>query len=378
MSHRYTVCVYAICKNESAFVDRWIDSMQEADLIIVTDTGSTDDTVERLRSRGATVHQETISPWRFDVARNVSLAHVPETVDLCVCTDLDECFAPGWRDALERAWQADQVGSSPQENRHTVARQGRYLYNWSLKPDGSPDVQFNYFKVHDRADFTWLCPVHEYLSYVGDKPLKQIYIPGMVLSHYPDPTKSRGSYLGLLELAVAEDPQNDRMRYYLGREYLYQSNWTACINTMQEYLALPSATWCEERCAAMRWMAKSYHQLGKRDQATCWYYRAIAEAPHLRDPLIEFALFCDSDGDFPLCYALAKAALAITEKSATYVNMGYSWDHTPDDLAALSLYRMGLVAQALPHAQAALSFSPGDLRLQKNLATIKSQVLKQG
>ena len=27
------VCVYAICKNEELFVDRWVDSMQEADEI---------------------------------------------------------------------------------------------------------------------------------------------------------------------------------------------------------------------------------------------------------------------------------------------------------------------------------------------------------
>ena len=27
----YKVCVYAICKNEEKFVDRWINSMKEAD-----------------------------------------------------------------------------------------------------------------------------------------------------------------------------------------------------------------------------------------------------------------------------------------------------------------------------------------------------------
>ncbi len=40
----YRVCVYAICKNEEQFVDRWINSMSEADQIVVLDTGSTDNT----------------------------------------------------------------------------------------------------------------------------------------------------------------------------------------------------------------------------------------------------------------------------------------------------------------------------------------------
>ena len=42
------VVVYAICKNESAFVDRYVDSMKEADEIVVLDTGSEDDTVKKL------------------------------------------------------------------------------------------------------------------------------------------------------------------------------------------------------------------------------------------------------------------------------------------------------------------------------------------
>ena len=67
------VCVYAICKNEEQFVDRWMDSMGEADQVVVLDTGSTDRTVEKLRARGALVTVEEITPWRFDVARNRSL-----------------------------------------------------------------------------------------------------------------------------------------------------------------------------------------------------------------------------------------------------------------------------------------------------------------
>ena len=44
------VFVYAICKNESKFVDRWVNSMSEADGIFVLDTGSTDDSVARLKT----------------------------------------------------------------------------------------------------------------------------------------------------------------------------------------------------------------------------------------------------------------------------------------------------------------------------------------
>ena len=46
------ICVYAIAKNEEQFVDRWVDSMSEADWVCVLDTGSTDRTVEKLADRG--------------------------------------------------------------------------------------------------------------------------------------------------------------------------------------------------------------------------------------------------------------------------------------------------------------------------------------
>ena len=38
---QYRVCVYAICKNEGKFVERWMRSMAEADEIYVLDTGPT-------------------------------------------------------------------------------------------------------------------------------------------------------------------------------------------------------------------------------------------------------------------------------------------------------------------------------------------------
>ena len=89
------ICVYAICKNESRFAQRWMQSMREADGVFVLDTGSDDGTPEALRRLGAEVTEERIVPWRFDAARNRSLELVPQDADVCVCTDLDEVFAPG-------------------------------------------------------------------------------------------------------------------------------------------------------------------------------------------------------------------------------------------------------------------------------------------
>ena len=101
---KHKICIYAIARNEEQFVDRFCDAAAEADYIAVLDTGSTDRTVEKLSDRGVIVRQTTIEPWRFDVARNLSLLLIPRDTDLCVCVDLDEVLLPGWRAALEKAW----------------------------------------------------------------------------------------------------------------------------------------------------------------------------------------------------------------------------------------------------------------------------------
>ena len=54
------ICVYAICKNEAQFVKRWYDSMKEADYIVVLDTGSTDNTVHKLKDLGVNVIYKNI------------------------------------------------------------------------------------------------------------------------------------------------------------------------------------------------------------------------------------------------------------------------------------------------------------------------------
>ena len=59
---KYKVCVYAICKNEEKFVDRWCESVKDADGIFVLDTGSTDNTVKKLQDHNVVVKSEINLP----------------------------------------------------------------------------------------------------------------------------------------------------------------------------------------------------------------------------------------------------------------------------------------------------------------------------
>ena len=101
------ICVYAICKNEEKFVERWFNSAKDADGIFVLDTGSTDNSVKKLKKLGVKVKTKEIIPWRFDDARNESLKMIPNDYDLCVCLDLDEVLLPGWYENLKNLYSKD-------------------------------------------------------------------------------------------------------------------------------------------------------------------------------------------------------------------------------------------------------------------------------
>ena len=98
------ICVYAICKNESKFIKRWLESIKDADYICVLDTGSTDNSIELLKDANVILGEKTFEKFRFDEARNESLKLVPKDTDVYICLDIDEVMLPGWRSAIEKVW----------------------------------------------------------------------------------------------------------------------------------------------------------------------------------------------------------------------------------------------------------------------------------
>ena len=352
------VCVYAISKNEEKFVERWYESMKEADEIYVLDTGSEDNTVKLLKEKGVNVSEEVISPWRFDVARNKSLDLVPEDTDICVCTDLDEVFNSGWRKILE--------------DNYVKGSRVNYTYNWHINDKGVADVTFLLNNIHPKENYFWCHPVHEVLT--SDKEENIITLKNIVLDHYPDSTKSRSSYLPLLELSVKEDPEDDRNMHYLGREYMYYGMWEECINTLKKHLNLKSAKWNLERAASMRFIARSYINLNNLVEAEFWYKLAIKESPNSREGYVELGMLYYSEKRWLDSIFYLLKALTIKEKDLIYINEVFCWDCTIDDLLSINYYNIELYDLALFHINKALKYDKNNKRLLDNKKLIESKI----
>lgn len=343
------IAVYAISKNEVGFVDRFCASAKDADLILIADTGSTDGTPEKARECGAVVHDIFISPWRFDKARDAALALIPRDFDVCISLDLDEVLEPGWRGEIERVWQADTTRL-------------RYKFDWGC------GITFLYEKIHHRRGYHWHHPCHEYPR--PDARLKEIYAHTdmLLVSHHPDPTKSRGQYMDLLELSVKEDPACPRNAFYYARELTFHRRWVDAVVALSKYLDNPNATWANERCYAMRLMAQAYEALGDQGQTQVWLEKATREAPNTREPWVELADLARRTDQWQLCYDSVSRALAIKDKALVYTMDPAVWGSKPHDLLALAAHFLGHRDVALEQGSIACGMEPDDARLRSNLA----------
>ncbi len=355
---KYKVSVYALCKNEEKNINRWYESMKEADEIIVLDTGSTDNSINLLKKYPKIkLYQEKIIPWRFDIARNKSLSYVSKDTDICVCTDLDEIFENGWRKNLEKYWDVDTT-------------RAKYLYNWSFSDNGKPGTVFYLNKIHTRNNYEWTHPVHEVLT--CNIKEKEILIPGITLNHYQDKTKSRSTYLPLLELSVKEKPNDDRNVHYLGREYMYYKEWDKCIETLHNHLSLPTSTWKDERSASMRYIAYAYYQKNYLEESIMWYKKAIQETPYLREPYFDLGYLYYTLKDYTNCEYYLKKALKIEEKTLSYINEERAWNETIYDLLSISCFNNYKYKESLRYINKALKINNKDKRLLDNYQVIKS------
>lgn len=344
------IAVYAIAKNEEKFVERFCESAKEADVILIADTGSDDKTVELAKKCGATVHNIFISPWRFDAARNAALALLPADVDVCISMDLDEVLKPGWRQSIEELW---------------TGKTNRIQHMF----DNGGGLVFGVSRVHARTGFSWHFPCHEYVLVDPRNTEVLVATKDVYMEHLPDPTKSRGQYLPMLEMAIKERPTCSRSQFYYARELSYHSRLDECQREFKKFLDMPSAVWNVERAYAYRMIGSTMELAGQDGSA--WFFKSIAEDPASREPWLELAFRAYKNKDWSHCYLYAKMALELKEKTIWHTTDPKAWTWPAHDFAAIAAHHLGLKEESITQGQLAVDCLPTDERLIKNLEFYK-------
>ena len=346
------IAIYTIALNEDKHVERWYESSKDADYHLIADTGSTDKTIELAKGLGIAVVQIKVMPFRFDDARNASLAALPEDIDYCIALDVDEVLAPGWREPLEKAF-AEGI------DRPTYHRIEAF------NEDGSANLEFDGFKVHRRSGIRWHYPIHEVPQWYENREEVKKRIDGFEIHHYQDKTKSRSQYLPMLEMAVRENP-DARNLYYLGREYYYHKKFTEAATHLKMYLE--KSVFPEERSAACRTLSGC-----EPKNAEEWLMQGTEEHP-CRESILGLAHHYYITKQWDECLLVALKALEYTEKPRNFLAENWAWGHMAHDLIAISSWQLGDFETAVKHGKKAVEISPNDKRLISNLSFYESKV----
>jgi hypothetical protein len=342
------VAVYTIALNEAAHAERWAESAADADYLIVADTGSTDDTVDRLTRAGVTVHRIAVRPWRFDVARNAAMALIPSDVDVCCTMDMDMFLEPGWRPKLEATW-----------TRGTTALNCNLVW-WTSPVDPTPLKKYLVRNFHARWGYRFKRPVHETLIFAGEEVTGSC--PEIVIHHLRSSGGDRERYLKLLELALAEDPGDAQISFWLGRDCLSADRHERGIEALQHYLDLPTATWVVERSEAMRCLARM-----QPEKRLLWLDKARIEAPYRREVWLDLAEEFHGQADWLNLLWACTNGIEHTRRTESYLDEQHCWGFRLFDLGAIAAWRLNVMDRAVEWGQKALELDPGNERLKNNL-----------
>lgn len=221
------IAVYSCFKNEIDNVDAWAETVADADFVTVLDTGSTDGTQHRLGHalmhvgvKGFHIHDARITPWRFDVGLNTALALVPEDIDVCIQLAADERLSEGWRKAFP---DINDLPLGP--------KKFTYFYEFT------PDFKFYHDRIHTRFGYVWRYPFHEGVYPVlGSEFESRVTLDEFIISQTQIKTVDRLSRdNALAEIALREYPDDPRMIFYVGRQFMYAGQFRRALAILKRY-----------------------------------------------------------------------------------------------------------------------------------------------
>lgn len=315
---RPTIAVYGIYKNEAAFMQRFLDSVKYADEIVICDTGSTDGTneiISEFRKSNPDVPLSTykilVSPWRFDDARNTALSLVNPEIDLCISLDIDEYLMDGWKEYLIDHWE------------YGITR-----YNHKFKtfwPEGG-ETEHWHERIHSRLGYTWKLPVHEILEYNGEEKIKFLWEFWMYQK--PDTSKSRSSYLPLLEQSVKERKDVWKSWSFLAEEYISAGRYDDAMQAIDTAINIENS----DKSYLHYIKSRVYGARNETALVKLSLDQAIHFLPGRREPYYSKALYLHQIGNNTEAWFALKEAERIQNRVTDYHYNISAWDESFEQL----------------------------------------------
>lgn len=254
-----TISVVMIVKNEEELLARCLNSVKDADEIIICDTGSIDRTVEIAKKYTDKVYTDFV--WCDDFAKARNHARLKATKDWILSIDADE-ICHDFSEVRKAVELADQCVGVFLDGEH-----GKAAFRCPRLFKNSPDI-------------VWHGAIHNHLSIAGEgEHVGNVHITyGYSPAHELDPDRS----LRILQKEV-EDPTKVRERYYLGRELFYKGRYLEAIKWFGQHVQMTNFE--AEKADSFLTMARCYSTLGMDDDARDACLQAININSHFKEAI---------------------------------------------------------------------------------------------
>lgn len=311
------IAVYTIALNEEKFVERWYQSAQDADYLLIADTGSTDKTKRIAKKLGIKVVDISIKPWRFDDARNAALASLPADIDYCISMDMDETLSEGWREKLE-TMTSDMV---------------EYKFNLTYRDEAETVVEefFVNNRIHKRHGFRWHYLMHEALVNNRTTNLTSEFCEGLEVSHHPDIKKTREQYNQMIEDAYLEH-KDARYHIYQGLQLMSFGRLDEAAKIWRDYLDLNEVRPTFD--IALAWRNLSTCEPKNRLR----FLKKSVNVHKTRETYLDLAIYYYEKENWNKCYKYAKSGLNITQKVSSLLANKFAHGYLLDNLAGVANY----------------------------------------
>lgn len=266
-----TISVVLIVKNEEDLLARCLESVKDADEIIVVDTGSTDRTIEIAKKFTDKVY--TDFTWCDDFAKARNHAKSKATKDWIFSIDADEY-----------CWDFSKVREAVE-----LAKDNVSVY---MHQGGGP----GYFRVprifRNDPDIIWCGAIHNHMGVTPNGDARGINMSGsgedvgsvhITYDYSPAHAKDPDRTLRIL-LKEVEDPTKVREMYYLGREYWYKGRYHDAIKWFGKHVI--STNFEAEKADSFLTMARCYSTLGMDEDARDACLQAIKINPYFKEAIL--------------------------------------------------------------------------------------------
>jgi tetratricopeptide (TPR) repeat protein len=243
-----------------------------------------------------------VSPWRFDDARNTALSLVWPEIDMCISLDIDEYMSENFVDELKAL-------------KRRVPQINRVNHRFSTIWDAANSTDHWHERIHSRAGYRWVLPVHEKLE-THDQEFTE-WLAHIRMYQKPDLTKSRSSYRPLLEQSVKERPNIWKSWSFLAGEYAGAGEYDKALDAINSALSIADS----DKAYLQTQLGYFNEHLGKYQEAENNFINATFYAPLVREYKVKVADYLERRGQQALANVYLVQASQITTR--TY---GYEFD----------------------------------------------------